>query len=96
MTIKKDIVRHIANLCRIKLTPKEERKLSKQLEEIIRFIDKLKEVDISSVSPTSHILSLSNVWREDKLSESLSIEEVLKNAPQSEENFFVVPKIIEE
>lgn len=96
MAIKRNTVRYIANLCRIRLNQKEELKLSQQLEEIIRFIDKLKEVDISSVSPTSHILSLSNVWREDKLSESLSIEEVLKNAPQSKENFFVVPKIIEE
>jgi len=88
-------VRYVANLCRIKLTAKEEEKLSKQLKKILDFIDKLKEIDISSIEPTSHILPLSNVFREDKLSESLPVKEVLKNAPQREEDFFVVPKVIE-
>lgn len=95
MGISKDTVKYIANLARIKLKPKEEEKISKQLVEIINFIDKLKEVDISNCEPTSHILPISNVFREDKSSESLPVEEVLKNAPQRKSNFFVVPKVIE-
>lgn len=95
MAITKDKVKYIANLARIKLNQKEEEKLSKQLEDIIRFVDKLKEVDVSSIEPTSHILPISNVFREDKLSESLPLKEVLKNAPQSKEDFFVVPKVID-
>lgn len=93
--ITKDTIKYAAELSRIKLNREEEEELFRQLEDIIHFIDKLKEVDVSSVEPTFYILSLTDVFREDKPSKSLSIEEVLKNAPQKEKNFFVVPKIIE-
>lgn len=94
MGISRDTVKYVANLARIKLSTKEEEKLSKQLKQIINFVDKLKEVDISSVEPTSHILSISNVFREDRISESLALEDVLNNAPQTKDGFFVVPKVI--
>ena len=94
MGISKDIVKYVANLAYIKLRRREEERLSKQLEDIIRFIDKLKEVDISLIEPASHILPISNVFREDKSKESLTVKEVLKNAPEKKKDFFVVPKVI--
>jgi aspartyl-tRNA(Asn)/glutamyl-tRNA(Gln) amidotransferase subunit C len=94
MGISRDTVKYVANLAHIKLSAKEEERLSKQLKQIINFVDKLKEVDISSVEPTSHILSISNVFREDRISESLALEDVLNNAPQTKDGFFVVPKVI--
>ena len=94
MGISKDIVKYVANLSYIKLNRKEEEKLSKQLEDIIQFIDKLKEVDISLIESASHILPISNVFREDKLKESINVKEVLKNAPEKRKDFFVVPKVI--
>ncbi|MBU1091149.1 MAG: Asp-tRNA(Asn)/Glu-tRNA(Gln) amidotransferase subunit GatC [Candidatus Omnitrophica bacterium] len=95
MAIDKKTVEYVAHLARMELQPKELEKLSGQLMEILAFIDQLQKVDIKDIKPTSHILPLSNVLREDKLRQSLSSEEALKNAPRKHRNFFVVPKVIE-
>lgn len=95
MAITKDTVKYVAHLARIELKPKELEKLSGQLKEIIDFIDKLKKVDTKDISPTSHILPINNVLREDSPKPSLSIEKALKNTPRKEGNFFGVPKVIE-
>ena len=95
MAISKDTVKYVAHLARIDLKPKELDKLSAQLKGILDFIDKLKELDTKNISPTSHILPINNVFREDEPRLSLSGDKALKNAPQREENFFGVPKVIE-
>jgi aspartyl-tRNA(Asn)/glutamyl-tRNA(Gln) amidotransferase subunit C len=95
MAIDKKTVEHVAHLARIELKEDEISKLSKQLQGILDFIDKLKELDIKDTQPTSHILPVSNVLREDEPVASLPIEKVLMNAPSKEGNFFSVPKVIE-
>lgn len=95
MSINKEIVEYVANLSRIELNKSELETLSVQLNAILDFIDKLKRADITDIAPTSHILPVSNVLRQDSLKTSLPINETLKNAPQKKENFFVVPKVIE-
>lgn len=95
MTIDKKTVKWTAELCRIELNDDELEKFAKQLEDVLDFIDKLKELDIKEVNPTSHILPINNVLREDIPKESLPLEKTLLNAPQKEGNFFVVPKVIE-
>jgi len=95
MAITKETVEYVANLARIELQTKELDKLAGQLKDIIDFIGKLNEVDIKDIPPTSHILPLKNVLREDVPKISLTSEKVLKNAPLKEVNFFVVPKVIE-
>lgn len=95
MAIDKETVKYTAHLCRIELQDKELDKLSTQLKGILDFIDKLKQVDIQNIIPTSHILPVKNVLREDALKDSLPVDKVLANAPQKEGNFFVVPKVIE-
>ncbi len=95
MAITKDTVKYVAHLARIDLKPKELEKLSQQLQEILGFIDKLKKVDIKDIAPTSHILPLNNVLRDDKPAESLSSDKALENAPQRQGKFFSVPKVIE-
>jgi len=95
MSIDKKTVEHMAHLSRIELNSQELDKLSIQLEHILGFIDKLKQADIKDVIPTSHVLSISNVLREDTPRQSLSISKVLKNAPEVKGNSFSVPKIIE-
>jgi aspartyl-tRNA(Asn)/glutamyl-tRNA(Gln) amidotransferase subunit C len=95
MAIDKETVKYAANLARIELQQKELEKLSGQLHSILDFIDKLKKADIKNISPTSHILPLNNVLRDDELRKSLPLEKTLKNSPQREGNFFSVPKIIE-
>lgn len=95
MIIDKETVKYVANLSRIELKEKELDKLAVQLESILDFIDKLKELEVSSVNPTSHILALNNVFRKDTPKGSLPVDIALKNAPRKKDNFFCVPKIIE-
>lgn len=95
MSIDKETVKYVAHLARIDLKPKELEKLSRQLHDILDFIDKLKKLDISQIKPTSHILALNNVLREDVLRQSLPGQKALEHAPQKEGNFFGVPKVIE-
>jgi len=95
MEITKETVEYVAHLARIELNRKELEKVSQQLQDILDFIDKLKKVDIKDINPTSHILPIDNVLRQDTPGESLPIDKALSNAPQREGNFFVVPKIIE-
>lgn len=95
MPITKDTVKYVAHLARVDLKTKELDALSGQLEDILDFIDKLKEVDIKEIPPTSHILPVNNVLRDDLPKASLSSDKALDNAPQRQGNFFVVPKVIE-
>ena len=95
MAITKDTVKYVAHLARIDLKPKDLEKLSQQLQEILGFIDKLKKVDAKDIVPTSHILLINNVLRDDSPTESLSSHKALENAPQRQGNFFSVPKVIE-
>jgi aspartyl-tRNA(Asn)/glutamyl-tRNA(Gln) amidotransferase subunit C len=95
MSIDKETIEHVAHLARIDLQPNELEKLSAQLQDILGFIDKLSSLDVAQVTPTSHILPISNVLREDKLHVSLTPEQALENAPAKKGNFFSVPKILE-
>jgi len=95
MDISKDTVRYVANLARINLTDKELDKFSHQLNDILDYIDQLKEVDISKIPPTAHVLPIKNIKRKDEQKLSLNPKEVLKNAPSKEEASFKVPRVIE-
>jgi aspartyl-tRNA(Asn)/glutamyl-tRNA(Gln) amidotransferase subunit C len=95
MALTKDTIRQVAHLARIHLNPDELERLSEQLKEILSFIDKLNKLDVKDINPTSHILPINNVFRDDKLKSSLSVDKALENAPLKQENFFGVPKIIE-
>jgi aspartyl-tRNA(Asn)/glutamyl-tRNA(Gln) amidotransferase subunit C len=88
-------VKYVAHLARIALTPDEEKKLSAQLGNILGYIEKLREVDVSKVEPTAHAVPLINVTRADEIRESLSNEDALRNAPKQASGLFIVPKIVE-
>ncbi len=89
-------LRHIARLSRLHLTEEELKFFETQVAQILSFVDKLKEVNVENVEPTSHPLSLSNVFRDDEVKPSLPIEGFLKHAPKARGRFFEVPKIIED
>lgn len=95
MAIDKNTVEHVAHLARIELKNQELEKFSQQLQGILDFIDKLKEIEIKDIPPTSHILPISNVLREDVNKESLIPEKALLNSPNKQAGFFAVPKVIE-
>jgi len=85
----------VVRLARIELTLEEQRRISPQLAEVLRYVDKLKELSVEGVEPTAHAVPLENVLREDELRASLSQEEALSNAPKTANGLFVVPKIVE-
>lgn len=88
-------VAHIAKLARLHLSEEEMEKFSFQLSSILSYMEKLNELDTSDIEPTSHVIPLKNIFREDTVIPSLSPEDALRNAPERAENFFVVPRIIE-
>jgi aspartyl-tRNA(Asn)/glutamyl-tRNA(Gln) amidotransferase subunit C len=93
--ISRDDLKYVAHLARLNLSEKEIEHFTVQLEGILKYINKLKQVDVSNVEPTSHVFPQKNVYRQDELKPSLPIKEALKNAPAKEGDFFKVPKIIE-
>jgi len=95
MKITKEQIQHIAVLSRLNLSEEEKDLFGSQLSSILDYVDQLNELDTRETEPTSHVLSLSNVMRDDILASSLPGEEALKNAPSHSENFYRVPKIIE-
>ncbi|MBN3038049.1 MAG: Asp-tRNA(Asn)/Glu-tRNA(Gln) amidotransferase subunit GatC [Candidatus Omnitrophica bacterium] len=88
-------IEYVSQLARMELTDKQKSKLSKQLSDILAYIEKLKELDVSTVQPLSHVLPLKNVFRQDKIRPSLPLNKVLNNAPSREGDSFSVPKVIE-
>ena len=95
MKITKEQIQHIAVLSRLNLSEEEKDLFGSQLSSILDYMDQLNELDTRETEPTSHVLSLSNVMRDDVLTSSLLGEEALKNAPSHSQNFYRVPRIIE-
>ncbi len=95
MKISGSDVEHISRLARLKLEKDEKEKYGAQLNKILDYVEKLNELDTAGVEPTSHVIPLKNVLREDVVKDSLPREEALKNAPRASDEFFLVPKIIE-
>ena len=83
----------IAKLARLKLTKTESEKLDGYLEQVIDYIDQLNQLDTSNVQPTSHVLPVNNVFRDDEASKSKNID-YLTEAPSNNKGHYEVPKII--
>jgi aspartyl-tRNA(Asn)/glutamyl-tRNA(Gln) amidotransferase subunit C len=94
--ISRDEVLHVARLSRLHLTDEEVERMRQQLDAILAYIDKLRELDVEGVEPTAHAVPLVNVMRDDALQPSLSQDQALANAPDRAEEFFRVPRIIED
>nr|WP_295974386.1 Asp-tRNA(Asn)/Glu-tRNA(Gln) amidotransferase subunit GatC [uncultured Bacillus sp.] len=90
-----DEVKHVAHLARLAITEEEADKFAKQLDAIITFAEQLNELETDNIEPTSHVLDMKNVFREDVVNPGLPVEEVLKNAPDYEDGQIKVPAIID-
>ncbi|MGA2747530.1 MAG: Asp-tRNA(Asn)/Glu-tRNA(Gln) amidotransferase subunit GatC [Verrucomicrobiota bacterium] len=88
-------VKYVAHLARIALSPAEEEKFGAQLSNILGYIEKLNQLDVSQIEPTAHAVPLVNVFRADEIRPSLPTEEALRNAPAKANGLFIVPKIVE-
>ncbi len=94
MKITRDEVMHVANLARLDMDEASIDKFADQIGTILEYVDVLKRVDTQGVTPTSHAISLTNVFREDREKKTLERDKALANAPQKEDGNFVVPKVI--
>ncbi len=94
MAVSRKDVEHIAELARLKFNEDELNNFTEQLNEILAYVEKLNELDTENVEPLSHPIEGNNVFREDVVKKSISTEEALRNAPEKDENFFHVPKVI--
>ena len=95
MSIDKDTVKHIAKLARISLDEKKINSLSKDLSSIMKFIEKLNELNTDKTSPLTSIINASLRTRKDEIKDGKIRDQILKNSPEKNEEFFVVPKVIE-
>ena len=89
--ISREEVLHVARLARLELTEDEIGKFQEQLSDIIEAVSKVSELDLSDVPPTAHPLELANAWAEDEPHDSLSLDDVFRNAPDREDDHFKVP-----
>jgi aspartyl-tRNA(Asn)/glutamyl-tRNA(Gln) amidotransferase subunit C len=95
MSIDKDKIKHTAKLARISLDEKKINNLSKDLSNIFKFIEKLNKANTENIEPLSSILDHSLRLREDKVDDGNIRNKILENAPNKNEDFFIVPKVIE-
>ena len=95
MEITKKSVEYVAQLARLEISENEKDMFTEQLSNILDYVDMLNELDTGKVDPTSHVVPLLNVFREDEVKESLKQDEVLNNAPEKENGYFKVPRIID-
>ena len=95
MKITAKDVDHVALLSRLELTEEEAGKFTGQLNSILDYVEVLNSVDTSQVEPTAHVLPVKNVMRPDEVRPSLDRKLALSNAPEQEDGYFIVPKIVE-
>ena len=95
MSIDKDTVIHISKLARISLDEKKVNRLSKDLSSIMKFIEKLNELNTDKTAPLTSIINASLKSRDDEVKDGKIRDQILKNSPEKNEEFFVVPKVIE-
>jgi len=95
MSIDKDTVKHISKLARISLGEKKVDSLSKDLTSIMRFIENLNKLNTDKIEPLTSIINASLKSRGDEVKDGKIRDQILKNSPEKNEEFFVVPKVIE-
>ena len=87
-------VAHVANLARLKLTDEEISRFQREINDILAYIDSLKEVDVDGIEPTAHASAISNVIREDVAGDCQDIDRTLKNAPEEDDDLIAVPNVL--
>ncbi len=95
MQITPELIKYLESLARITLSEEEEKKVGNELQDILTYIDKLNELDTKGVEAMSHSFSLTNVLRADEVKASMNPDEIVANAPESQDGAFVVPKTVD-
>ena len=95
MSVSRDDVRHVAQLARLDFSAEEEAQMADELSRILDYVDKLDELDTSGVPPMSHVLDVTNVFRPDAVEQRIDRAQALEPAPEADDEYFRVPKVIE-
>lgn len=95
MKLSREEIQRVAMLARLRLTAEEEERFTEQLDKILQYMEKLNQMDTSEVQPLAHAVDIVNAFREDKVTNRPNVDALLANAPERDETFFRVPKIIE-
>lgn len=95
MSVDADTVRRIAHLARIAVADEEAGHLAGELNAILAFVEQLQEVDVAGVEPMTSVTPMKMTWRTDKVTDGEIASDIVRNAPMSEDNFFLVPKVVE-
>ncbi len=95
MPVTNEEVKYIADLARLQFTDKETEKLAGEMNKILEYMETLQEVNTSGVAPLEHVISSESSFREDKAAKPLPHEKALKNAPDTDGDYFRVPRVIE-
>ena len=88
-------VAYVARLARINLTEAEAELFQKQLDDVLKYVEKLRQADVSHVEAAAHVLPIFNVFREDAQHDWFTAEQALSNAPRQANGLFIVPKVVE-
>ncbi len=94
MSLSKEEVKKVANLARLEITPEEESSFATQLSSILDYFEQIGELNTDNVEPMTRAIEVYNITREDKQVSNLDRENILNSAPEREEDFFRVPKIM--
>ena len=95
MSLDKETVRQVSSLAKIRMNDEELERMAPQLSKIIGFVEQLNEVDTDNVEPLASVVDITLELREDKITDGDCVDKVLKNAPESTQGYFVVPKVVE-
>lgn len=96
MAVTSDLnVAYVARLARINLTEDERKTFQKQLDDVLKYVEKLRQLDVTGIDVAAHALPVFNVFREDAPRDWLTAEQALSNAPRQANGLFVVPKVVE-
>lgn len=94
MEVNEQLIDNLAHLARLRFTAEEKQSFKSDLQSMITFVEQLKEIDTTGMAPLLHMSDVVNVLRNDEIKGSISREEALKNAPQKDDQFILVPKVI--
>jgi aspartyl-tRNA(Asn)/glutamyl-tRNA(Gln) amidotransferase subunit C len=95
MSINKDTIKKISKLARISVTNEETDRLEKDLNSILKFVEQLKELNTDKIAPIASVYDQPLTMNKDEIKKINEKEEILKNAPEKNSNYYIVPKVIE-
>jgi aspartyl-tRNA(Asn)/glutamyl-tRNA(Gln) amidotransferase subunit C len=95
MSVDADTVRRIAHLARIAVADEEIEHLQRELNAILAFVEQLSELDVANIEPMTSVIPMQMKKRDDKVTDGNIAEDIVRNAPATEDHFFVVPKVVE-